>query len=86
MSQRILGSRDLSYGLYIYHAPVILALVRSGVPAGWLSVAAAVLLSLACAALSWSCVERPFLERKRIALHPVGGDPGGADGAEPAEG
>jgi peptidoglycan/LPS O-acetylase OafA/YrhL len=71
MAGRILRGHDVSYGLYIYHALAIILLVHYGAPPGWLSVGATISVSLAAAALSWLLIERPFLARKRLALHPV---------------
>jgi peptidoglycan/LPS O-acetylase OafA/YrhL len=50
---------------------VIILLLHYGAPSGWLSLGAVISVSLAAAALSWLLIERPFLARKRLALHPV---------------
>jgi len=71
LAQRLLRGRDLSYGLYIYHMLVIAVLLALGAPASWMSVGGMLLASLLLAWLSWSYVERPFLARKRGALHPL---------------
>jgi peptidoglycan/LPS O-acetylase OafA/YrhL len=71
LTGRLLRGHDLSYGLYIYHMLAITLLLYLGAPAGWLSLAAVILPSLLAAALSWLLIERPFLARKRQALHPV---------------
>lgn len=68
LSDRILRHRDISYGTYIYHALVINLMLQFGVPAGVLSVMAAIGISLALAAVSWAVVEKPFLMSKRGAL------------------
>ncbi len=56
---------DLSYGVYVWHFPVIQLLVSRGVyaahPLGALALTAALVLALAL--LSWHAVERPFLRR-----------------------
>ena len=55
---------DLSYGLYIWHMPVVNLVIIVGVA----SAAVAFPLALALAAASWYAVERPSLRRKRRAL------------------
>jgi len=71
MSHRLLGTNDCSYGIYIYHMPLVnLALWCGG--AGALGAVSLVLLGTATVALfSWRVVERPFLSRKRAALRTV---------------
>jgi peptidoglycan/LPS O-acetylase OafA/YrhL len=71
LARWILRGHDVSYGLYIYHALAIILLVHYGAPPGWLSLGATISVSLAAAAVSWLLIERPFLARKRLALHPV---------------
>jgi peptidoglycan/LPS O-acetylase OafA/YrhL len=68
LSNRILHHRDISYGTYIYHMLVINLMLQFGVRAGVLSVVAAIVISLALAAMSWAVVEKPFLMAKRSAL------------------
>lgn len=58
---------DLSYGTYIWHAPVINLLLILSVP----SASLAILLTLAFALLSWFLVEKPALRLKRRSLKPV---------------
>jgi peptidoglycan/LPS O-acetylase OafA/YrhL len=73
LGERLLKRNDLSYGLYIYHAPVLnVLLAAAAVPALW-SIPACVGTTLALAALSWWLVEKPFLRRKRHALREYSG-------------
>jgi peptidoglycan/LPS O-acetylase OafA/YrhL len=61
---------DLSYGIYVWHMPVInLLLVLAVSRAAPLAFA----LTLAIAALSWTLVEKPALRLKRKSLNPVYG-------------
>lgn len=77
LAARVLRGNDISYGYYIYHMPVINALIEEGVTGTW----AAALLALAAtgmvAYLSWRCVERPALALKRNPLRVVHATPGG---------
>jgi peptidoglycan/LPS O-acetylase OafA/YrhL len=71
LSDRILRHHDFSYGLYLYHMLVIYLLVSLAAPSGWASIAAAIIVSLGLAALSWTLIEKPYLAGKRGALRAV---------------
>src|SRR5712664_2326769 len=71
LSDRILRHHDVSYGLYLYHMLVINLLVGLASPSGWASIAAAIIVSLGLAALSWTLIEKPYLRGKRGALRSV---------------
>ena len=68
LSGRLLQHHDISYGLYLYHMLVIDLMVGLVAPSGWVSLAAAIIVSLGLAVLSWTLIEKPFLRRKRSAL------------------
>jgi peptidoglycan/LPS O-acetylase OafA/YrhL len=59
---------DLSYGIYVWHMPVINLLLVFAVPRG---APLAFVLTLAIAALSWIVVEKPALKLKRQSLKPI---------------
>jgi peptidoglycan/LPS O-acetylase OafA/YrhL len=61
---------DLSYGVYIWHAPVINLLLVVGI----LSVHLALVLTFSLAAMSWFFMEKPFLKLKRQSLKTVVND------------
>jgi peptidoglycan/LPS O-acetylase OafA/YrhL len=71
LSDRILRHHDVSYGLYLYHMLVIEFLVGLAAPSGWASIAAAIIVSLVLAALSWTLIEKQYLRGKRRALRAV---------------
>jgi peptidoglycan/LPS O-acetylase OafA/YrhL len=60
---------DLSYGIYIWHMPIINLLIVKGLPYSWL----VMLATLALAALSWFMIEKPALRLKRKTIHDVSG-------------
>ncbi|MEJ6002164.1 acyltransferase family protein [Paucibacter soli] len=68
LSEHLLGRNDISYGVYIYHMPVINLLVfhdKVGTP--W-TVVAACTITVALALASWRLIERPALRLKKLAL------------------
>jgi len=71
LSDRILRHHDISYGLYLYHMLVIDLLAGLAAPSAWASSAAAIIVSLGLAALSWTLIEKPYLRGKRGALRAV---------------
>jgi peptidoglycan/LPS O-acetylase OafA/YrhL len=64
---RILRKHDISYGVYIYHAPVINTIMYTGFASGLTAVALALGVSFSLAVASWRFVERPVLKWKRNA-------------------
>lgn len=56
---------NISYGLYLYHYPVIQVLIQAGLHRYniWLTLALTVAITIALAALSWRYIEKPILRR-----------------------
>ena len=69
-SDRLLGKNDISYGIYIYHMPVVNMLLYFGVAFSLHSMLFAFLLVVFAAIFSWICVEKPSLRFKRHPLNP----------------
>lgn len=66
---------DLSYGIYIYHFPVIQVLVHYGWfnRSPFLGLAASLLITIVLAALSWIFIEKPFiLKRLQLKVNAIG--------------
>ena len=59
---------NISYGLYLYHYPVIQVLIMAGVHRYniWLTFALALAITIALAALSWHYIEKPILKETKI--------------------
>lgn len=74
---KLLRGHDISYGIYIYHIPVMNMFLYYGLQGPQYTVAT-LLLSLACALLSWFLIERPSLKRKRRPSHPTAPIPSAA--------
>ena len=71
LAHRILAGNDISYGTYIYHMPVVAVMLQLGAAGNITLAAVAVGVSAGLGALSWICVEKPFLRQKRGALRSV---------------
>lgn len=68
LSDRVLRRNDLSYGVYIYHEPVINFLLASGW-SGLGGVLVAIAATLGLAYGSWRLIEKPALRLKRHPLY-----------------
>ena len=68
LSDRILRRNDISYGVYIYHMPVLNLFVFYGMSGSLWWVLAATLITVTFALASWRFVERPALRLKKLAL------------------
>jgi peptidoglycan/LPS O-acetylase OafA/YrhL len=68
LSSRLLGHNDVSYGVYIYHMPIINLLIYLGRANSAGQVMLACTATAVMAVLSWILVERPALRLKRLAL------------------
>jgi peptidoglycan/LPS O-acetylase OafA/YrhL len=64
---RGLFKHDLSYGVYLIHSPVIVAVtLLLGLRAGWPVALISAVITLMLAYLSWIYVERPALRQKKV--------------------
>ncbi len=69
LSERLLHKNDVSYGLYIYHRPVLNVLALTGVLWGHAGLVTALVTSIALAYASWRLIEKPALTLKRRPLY-----------------
>lgn len=67
LATRLLGSTDLSYGIYIYHVPIINLLLAFAIAGGEAYFALAC-ISSALALLSWRFIEKPALRFKPYSM------------------
>lgn len=65
---RLLARNDISYGVYIYHMPVVNLWIFLGFGGTAMSIVSALAVTLCLASASWFLVEKPSLKLKRIAL------------------
>lgn len=68
LSERLLGSNDISYGVYIFHMPIINMWLYLGLGGGYWGMAAVCALTVICAWASWKLIERPALRMKNATL------------------
>ena len=71
LSKKVLRGNDMSYGIYIYHMPVVNLLLYSElyqkIEYGFVALMACILL----AAISWLMIEKPALRLKKHPLFTV---------------
>jgi peptidoglycan/LPS O-acetylase OafA/YrhL len=70
LGERLLRRNDLSYGIYIYHAPLLNLMLAWAVSRA-LALPVLLLAAIGAACGSWWLVEKPFLRRKRQALRDI---------------
>ena len=68
LGDRILHKNDISYGVYIYHMPIINVMLYYGLGDTFYYATIAVALTVAIAACSWFVVERPAIRKKKRPL------------------
>jgi peptidoglycan/LPS O-acetylase OafA/YrhL len=69
LSDRLLKRNDISYGIYIYHMPVVNFLLAVGMVGSKLGLSIAIALTIALAYGSWTLIERPALALKKHPLY-----------------
>ncbi len=74
LSNRLLRKNDISYGVYIYHMPIINLMLHAGAGNSIASVLASVGFTVVLAILSWILVEKPCLQLKKRPLNPLHSD------------
>lgn len=68
LAERLLQRNDISYGVYIFHIPVINMFVHNGIT-GWTGFVSALLIAVGLASMSWFFVEKPALGLRHWALY-----------------
>jgi peptidoglycan/LPS O-acetylase OafA/YrhL len=63
---RVLHGQDFSYGIYLYHMPVIGVLTAAGLRESWWNWPLVYAPTALVAGLSWFLIERPALQAKRL--------------------
>lgn len=68
LSDKVLKGNDISYGVYIYHMLIVNVFVYYGFSAKSYLLIAVLLLTYACAILSWFLLEKPVLAFKKNSM------------------
>ncbi len=71
LSEKILNRNDISYGIYIYHMPIVNILIYCGYTAKIAFMIIAILISILLAVLSWIFIEKNSLKLKGHPLRTV---------------
>jgi peptidoglycan/LPS O-acetylase OafA/YrhL len=69
LSDRLLRRNDISYGVYIYHMPIVNLLLTLGYVGSSKALGIAIAATIALALASWLAVEKPALSLKKHALY-----------------
>lgn len=69
LADKVLRRNDVSYGVYIYHMPVINAFLALGFTGRLVLILPVMATTLLLAGISWAVVERPMLRLKKKTLH-----------------
>lgn len=67
LSNKLLRRNDISYGIYIFHMPIVNFLIYSelkGIIGFWIAIFGTIVFAL----ISWFLIERPALRLKKVAL------------------
>ncbi len=80
VSRRLLRGNDISYGIYIYHMPIVNILVEIGRQGAVLDFWVAFFATVLAACASWMLVEKPALQLKRHPMNPLRGSASAPEG------
>lgn len=69
LSDRLLRRNDISYGVYIYHMPIVNLLLTMGYGGSISGLCLAMFAIVPCALASWTAIERPALALKTHAVY-----------------
>lgn len=75
LSDRLLHKNDISYGVYIYHMPIINIMMYYGLTSKIVYVFAVIIITIVIASLSWICLERIAIRKKKHPLVVVPASP-----------
>ena len=69
VSNRLIGINDISYGIYIFHMPVINFMIYNNLTGGTKFFFIALLVTVILGAVSWFLIEKPSLRLKTNPLN-----------------
>jgi peptidoglycan/LPS O-acetylase OafA/YrhL len=68
LSDQVLSGNDISYGIYIYHMPIVNLWLFCEIQGTTISFVSAIVATICMAFISWYLIEKPALRLKKIAL------------------
>lgn len=71
LARKTLRRQDISYGIYIYHIPIMNMFLYYHYKSSLMYTGLVLLITLAVALASWFLIERPCLKQKHHTIHPV---------------
>lgn len=71
LSKNLLKGNDYSYGIYIYHMPIINFFIFLGLSGNFTWSVIALVLTIFMAIASWLCLEKPCLKLKNHPFNPI---------------
>jgi peptidoglycan/LPS O-acetylase OafA/YrhL len=71
LARKLLKGNDISYGIYIYHVPIMNMLLFYGFRESVLWTSVTLAPTILCALVSWFMIERPSLAKKHKAARPI---------------
>jgi len=71
LSQKLLKRNDISYGVYIYHIPVVNLLIYYGYTGKTLYLFIAIIVTIFLAGLSWIIIEKNSMKLKKHPMKPL---------------
>jgi len=71
LSDNVLRGNDISYGIYIYHIPVVNLFMYYGYVSNLIFVFSVLSLTILMAWLSWIIIEKNSIKLKRHPLNPL---------------
>lgn len=67
ISFSLLKGNDISYGVYLFHMPLVNAAIEYGYKNSWAAMIVVILATCGIATLSWRLIEKPCLRRKQAS-------------------
>jgi len=67
----LLKKNDVSYGVYIYHIPIVNLFIYFGYVSDMVFVLLVLILTIIVASISWVFIEKPAIKLKKDPLNPL---------------
>lgn len=68
ISKNFFNNNDISYGIYLYHMPIVNFLIYKNLTKTYLLFTLCITLTILLAIISWKLIEKPFISFKKTSL------------------